>query len=249
MTLNFLVAPDFPPQHFPGWHMLNIMLQRRSGIGLHLLLPSGAGEQARMVAEDRADLVYANPFDATGLVRDKGFLPVVKPVNRPDEMVIAVAEASPCRTVEDLRPGNTIVLTDNRDVKLIGLRLIEPADLVEADLAWHEVDSYQAAARQLIQGKADAAFFLASAFHSMSRLTRSQMHVVMESRLRDISHVVLAHPRMAEHLSLVGDALLALGDDDAGREVLEAVGLGEGFEAIGNEDTEFMIDLMDTLLE
>src|SRR5690606_27532975 len=78
VTLNFMVAPDFPPQHFPGWHMLNTVLQRRSGIGLHLLLPSGAGEQAQMVAEDRVDLVYANPFDATGLVRDKGFLPVVR---------------------------------------------------------------------------------------------------------------------------------------------------------------------------
>ena len=29
MTLNFLVAPDFSPERFAGWHMLNTVLQRR----------------------------------------------------------------------------------------------------------------------------------------------------------------------------------------------------------------------------
>ena len=44
-----------------------------------------------------------------------------------------------------------IALTDNRDVKLIGLRLLEPADLTEATIQWVPVDSYQAAARLAIK--------------------------------------------------------------------------------------------------
>jgi hypothetical protein len=30
MTHNFLIAPDFAPQRFAGWHMLNTTLQRRT---------------------------------------------------------------------------------------------------------------------------------------------------------------------------------------------------------------------------
>ena len=45
MTLNFLIAPDFAPQRFAGWHMLNTTLQRRSGLGLHLLTPASPTEQ------------------------------------------------------------------------------------------------------------------------------------------------------------------------------------------------------------
>ena len=46
MTLNFLVAPDFAPERFAGWHLLNTVLQKRSGLGLHLMTPATAAEQA-----------------------------------------------------------------------------------------------------------------------------------------------------------------------------------------------------------
>ena len=40
MTLNLLIAPDFAPERFAGWHMLNTLLQKRSGLQLHLLTPA-----------------------------------------------------------------------------------------------------------------------------------------------------------------------------------------------------------------
>ena len=45
MKLNFLIAPDFSPERFAGWHMLNTVLQRRSGLHLHLLTPASAHER------------------------------------------------------------------------------------------------------------------------------------------------------------------------------------------------------------
>ena len=48
MTLNFLVAPDFAPERFAGWHLLNTVLQKRSGLGLHLMTPATAAEQAAL---------------------------------------------------------------------------------------------------------------------------------------------------------------------------------------------------------
>ena len=52
MTLNFLIAPDFSSDRFAGWHMLNTLLQRRSGINLHLLTPARLPEQAELLAGD-----------------------------------------------------------------------------------------------------------------------------------------------------------------------------------------------------
>ena len=37
MKLNFLVAPDFAPERFAGWHMLNSLLQSRTGLHMHLI--------------------------------------------------------------------------------------------------------------------------------------------------------------------------------------------------------------------
>jgi phosphonate transport system substrate-binding protein len=249
MTLNFLIAPDFAPEHFGGWHMLNTALQRRSGIGLHLVTPADAAEQSALVAAGRADLVYANPFDATDLIRQQGYVPFARPTRHFDEMVIATRLASSANRVEDLQPGLRIALTNNRDVRLIGLRLLEPADITEADVQWVPVDNYQAAARLALSGEVDAAFFLAQAYATMSRITRGQLKVLVQSAIHDISHVLIAHPRMAAELPAISQALLALGADETGREILGALGMPDGFSDMTQEDAEFMIDLMDTLLD
>ncbi len=249
MKCNFLIAPDFPPQSFSGWYMLSTLLQWRSGVRLHLMMPSSPAEQTLLLADDSVDLIYANPFDATELVRAHGYRAFARPVGRSNEMVIATAAASPLQRVEDLRPAHRIALTHNHDVKLIGLRLLEPADLAEETMEWLPADSYQAVARHVISGQADAGFFLASAYHAFSRLTLDRMKPLVESRLRDISHVLLAHPRIGDSLAPMRDALLGIGGQDGDRDVLEALGLPDGFEPMGEEDVEFMIDLMDTLLD
>lgn len=250
MTLNMLIAPDFAPENFPGWYMLSTSLQQRSGLRLHLQMPATGAEQTQILADDSTDLIYANPFDAAGLIRGRGFVPVARPRGQSDEMVIATAIDSPWQCVEDLRPGCSIALTDNHDVKLIGLRLLEPADLAEADIKWRPASSYQAAARMTLGGLTDAGFFLASAYHSLARITRDRLRVLVESRLRDISHVVLAHPRVGDRLPRLSDALLGMDPDNgADHQVLDALGLPGGFEPMSSEDAEFMIDLMDTLLD
>ena len=249
MTLNLLVAPDFAPENFPGWYMLSTLLQHRSGLRLHLLMPADAAEQARMLGEGQADLVYANPFDAAAMIREQGYLPVARPLGQSNEMVIATAAGSTLQTVEDLQTGCSIALTDNRDVKLIGLRLLEPADLTEADIQWQMVDNYQAAARLAMKGEVDASFFLAEAYHSLSRLTRSQLKTLIESRLADITHVLLAREGVAEHVPALRDALTGMAGSPDGQVVLDELGIPKGFEPMSDEDVEFMLDLMETLLD
>ena len=248
MTLNFLVAPDFAPERFAGWHLLNTVLQKRSGQGLHLMTPATAAEQAALIAEGKVDAVYANPFDAASMIREAGYVAVARPVGKPDVMVIAGGAQSRADTGEELKPGCKIALTDNKDVKLIGLRLLAAADLTEADIQWQVVDTYQAAARMAIKGEVDASFFLAEAFHSLSRLTKTQLKPLIESKLADITHVLLIHPRIGDGLDKLKDALVSLTGTPDGQPVLEELGIEKGFEAMSVEDGEFMIDLMDTLL-
>ena len=57
MTLNFLIAPDFAPERFAGWHMLNTVLQKKTDLHLHLLTPATAAEQSQLIADGNVDLV------------------------------------------------------------------------------------------------------------------------------------------------------------------------------------------------
>ena len=112
------------------------------------------------------------------------------------------------------------------------------------------MENYQAAARLAIKGEVDAAFFLAEAYNSLSGLTRKQMKVLVESKLADITHVFLLNSRIsAGDSARFAQALLELKGTPDGQPVLDELGMSGGFEVMAEEDAEFMIDLMDTLLE
>ncbi|MDO5651104.1 MAG: PhnD/SsuA/transferrin family substrate-binding protein [Moraxella sp.] len=247
MAHNFLIAPDFSPERFAGWHMFNTLLQKRSDLAVHLLTPASHAEQEQLVDGDVA-VIYANPFDAAVFIREKGYRAIARPAGKFNEMVIASSAKSDIKALSDLKAGATIAMADNRDVKLIGLRLLEAVDLGESDVKFDIVETYQAAARALIQDKAQAAFFIAEIFNTLSNLTKSQLNVLIESDIHTISHVILVKEGF-EAADTVKDVILSLKNDADGQKILDELGMADGFEAMDEEDAEFMIDLMETLLD
>lgn len=247
-THNMLIAPDFSPERFAGWHMFNTLIQKRANLNMHLNIPTSHAEQETVISEGDIQVIYANPFDAATLIREHGYHAVARPIGKSDEMVIAAAANSDINSLDDIKAGATIAMADNRDVKLIGLRLLEAVDIEDNDLNWSVTETYQAAARQVIKGDAQAAFFLAEIFHSFSRLTKTQLSVLIESDLADISHVLLIKDGFPD-TDILMNAILNLHNDDDGKEALTELGMPQGFEAMNEEDAEFMIDLMQTLLD
>ena len=246
-THNMLIAPDFSPERFAGWHMFNILIQKRANLNMHLNIPASHAEQEELISAGNIQVIYANPFDATTLIREQGYRAVARPIGKSDEMVIAAAANSDINCLEDLTVGATISMANNRDVKLIGLRLLEAVDLEENDLKWTVTETYQAAARQVIKGESQAAFFLAEIFHSFSRLTKAQLSVLIESDLADISHVLLIKDGFPD-TDILMNAILNLHNDEDGKAALTELGMPQGFEVMSEEDGEFMLDLMETLL-
>lgn len=247
MVYNFLIAPDFSPEHFAGWHMLNTMLQKRADIAVHLVTPASYSEQEQVLNKDNISLIYANPFDAAKFIREKGYRAIARPIGKANEMVIASSVNGDIKTLDDVKAGQTVAMADNQDVLLIGMRLLEAVDIGDGDLRINVTETYQAALRQVIQGKADIAFFIAEIFHSLSKLTKSQLNVLIESDLAEISHMVLVKNDF-QRTSDVKEVILSLQNDEEGRTILSELGFADGFKAVSEEEAEFMIDLMETLI-
>lgn len=249
MTLQLTVSPDFSPDHIAGWYVFNTWLQRQLGVRIHLELYDDFDTQRKAIAADQIDLIYANPYDASMLVREKGFAAVAAPCERPDEAVIAVPAESPVQHIEELRPGTRVAVTRDPDVNLIGMIMLEPADLKRDSVVLQQANSYVLVAKQLLQGKADCGFFLKEAFDDLSGPIRRQLRPLVTSQISVVRHVLMAGPRMREHLPRLTELLLRMhsGGAEGGGRVLEALGL-KAWESQNQEDTEFMIDLMDTLM-
>ena len=72
--------------------------------------------------------------------------------------------------------------------------------------------------------------------------------MLIESDISEISHVLLVKEDFIDAQSLT-DVVLSLKDDADGQAVLAELGMTSGFEPMNEEDAEFMIDLMATLLD
>jgi phosphonate transport system substrate-binding protein len=240
------VSPDFPTKRMSGWFIFNTWLQRSLDLHIHLELYQDFDGQRRAIAAGQVDIIHANPYDASMLVREKGFVPVVRPTGKSDECIVAVAAGATTKAVEDLQPGCRVASTDDPDVNLVGMIMLEPADLDRNNTQLVRVDSYPLVAKALMRGDADAGFFLAEAFDELSNLVRSQLRPVVHSQVNDISHVLLVGPRLAHRRDDMRQLLLGMSSVAKGRDILADLGFG-AWENMDKEDTEFMIDLMDTL--
>ncbi|OQX13104.1 MAG: phosphate ABC transporter substrate-binding protein [Thiothrix lacustris] len=241
------VSPDFPPAQIAGWYIFNTWLQRQLDVPIHVSLFDDFASQRMVIQQDGIDLVYANPFDAAMLVREKGFTAIATPLHKSDEAIIAVAVDSPVRCIEDLSAGIRIAATDDPDVNLIAMIMLEPADLSAQNVQTQTVDTYVLVAKRLLQGQADVGFFLRDAFEALSGMIRRQLRELIRSEIHVIRHVLLAGPRLQAQHEQLRRILPAMSLDPKGQGVLGSMGL-QGWEIQEQEDTEFMIDLMDTLV-
>ncbi|MBV0931899.1 phosphate/phosphite/phosphonate ABC transporter substrate-binding protein [Marinobacterium weihaiense] len=248
MTLNLSVSPDFPPTHLSGWFIFNTWLQRQLDTGVHLELYDSFDAQREDIRNGKIDLIYANPYDASMLVRELGFKVLVRPRNRADETVIAARADDPRNCVEDLEPGVKIATTADPDVHTMGMIMLESADLDKDNVSFQEYDSYVLVAKALLNGQADAGFFLKAGYDELSELVRNKTKSLVSSQISVVHHTLVIGPRMQEHAELLRERLLGMEEDPKGREVLKSMGL-DGWDVMDEEETEFMIDLIDTLIE
>jgi phosphonate transport system substrate-binding protein len=246
MSHTFTVSPDFSPDHLSGWYIFNTWLQRQSGEAIHLEMYDDFHAQRDAIQSNQIDLIYANPFDAAMLVREKGFLPLVKAADMSDEAIIAVSADNVVDDISHLSAGINVATTEDPDVHMIGMIMLEAGNLDASNIQTHFHNSYVLIAKSLIQGKADVGIFLADAYDGLSNLTKKQLKMLVRSQIGVIHHSLMIGPKLAHRQTEFQQLLLAMNNDEKGKGVLNSLGF-DAWVKVEGEEMEFMIDLMDTL--
>ncbi|WP_349431097.1 phosphate/phosphite/phosphonate ABC transporter substrate-binding protein [Methylomarinum sp. Ch1-1] len=247
MTFMFTVSPDFTPDHLSGWYIFNTWLQKQTGEGIHLEMYNDFQNQRQAIEDDKVDLIYANPFDAAMLVREKGFQPLVKAEGVADEAIIAVNADNAVEDVAHLSPGVKVAYTEDPDVQMMGMIMLEPGDLDGNNIKPQLCDSYVLVAKHLLRGDADVGIFLAEAYDDLSSVIKKQLRVLVRSQISVIHHALMIGPKLQHRRADIEAALLAMGQDEKTRGVLNSLGFS-AWNKVDDEEMEFMIDLMDTLV-
>lgn len=249
MSLQFSISPDFNADQLSQWFIFNTWMQRTLGRPIHFEpFDDFAGLRAALTA-GAVDILYANPFDTAFLVREQGFLPVARARRRSDEALVAVAVGSPVHGAADLPSPIRIAATEAPDVEMIGRILLEPAGIGRGDVHLSRKANYVLVAKELLAGNVDAAFFLERSFAELSDLVRGRMRILVASRIYVVQHALLISPRLAEVREQLLASLLAMHLAERSSQLLADLGFLDGWEEMTLDDAEFMIDLMDTLID
>ncbi len=246
--LHFAVSPDFNARELSPWFVLNTRLQRMSGLRMHLDLHSDFATLRAAATRDELDLIYANAFDTALLVRERGFAPLVRPTNRPDEAVIVSARASDLTELEQLSGGVLAGATQAPEVEAICRVMLEPVITEPALIHTQCFDNYVRVTRGVLSGEVEVGFLLARSYVHLSPMIRDQLRVLAESRISVVRHALLAGPRLLPLSGSLRQGLLAMREGERDRALLVDLDLADGWEEMTGEDAEFMIDLIDTLV-
>ena len=245
---NLSVSPDFSPEKLASWHIFNTWLQKKLDIDCHLALFDSFEKQREAIAADQIDLIYANPADAAALVREKQFVAVAHPDDLADEAVLAVSANSAVKRVDDLKPGITVASSGDPDVLMMGMIMLEPADITPADVKQTTCATYVLIAKALMGGTADVGIFPARGYDSLSGIVRGSLHPLVRSQISVVKHMLLAGPKFAAHVAQLQKALVEMANDPKEAAILKDLGFGH-WEVTPLEEVEFMIDLMHTLID
>lgn len=246
MPFMFTVSPDFSPAHLSGWYIFNTWLQKQTELAIHLDLHDDFNAQTEAIKNDNVDLIYANSFDAAMLMRDKGFMPLAKAQGKSDEAIIAVNAANKVEDVAHLEAGTRVTYTDDPDVKMMGMIMLEPADLDASNIEVVVANTNILVAKKLLQDDADVGIFLAEAYDDLSKMIKMQLRVLVRSEISDIHHSLMIGPKLLDKRDEIQKALLEMASCEKGKGVLESLGF-DGWEKVEVEEVEFMIDLLDAL--
>src|SRR5690606_26260771 len=151
--------------------------------------------------------------------------------------VIVVAADSDVDKVEDLKPGAKVALTDDQDVNMISMMMLEPAELNKDNVDFSNQDNYVLVAKQLMNKKADVGFFYKAAYDELSGMIKSQLKPLVTSEISVIKHMFLVSPRFKEHHAALQEALVTMSDDDKGKQIVTDLGF-EAWDKQTQEETE-----------
>lgn len=248
MTYHFTVDPNYSGKNLPGWYLMNTYLQKRLNLSLRFTPFSNFDEARSAVMAGGYDLVYANPFDAVQYIQQLGFQSLAKPAEHFDEVFLASNADGPLRAYADL-PAEIRVASasDKTLIHMVGLFLLDKAEIDRARLRFEYTGSYQGVIKALIQGKADIGFVFNEVYDAATEIIRKRLHVIDRSDDAFAFHSFCIGPQLAEHADRICTVLFNMGKEESGQRMLTDIGF-KGFDAVHPEEVECLTMLAEEFI-
>jgi len=230
-----VVPQSSPTETHRRWAPFAEQLQRATGQQLQLRVYRSFDEFEADLANGRADFAYMNPYHLLMARKAQGYLPLVRDGSRLLSGQLLVRRDSPFRTVKDLK-GKAIGFPDpNAFAASLYMRALLQEEL-KIRFTANYFGTHPNVYRHIILGSVAAGAGVNVTFARERAETRAELRVLYETP-GTAPHPLCAHPRVPPELrEAVIRALLALGKDEAGRNLLKRIDILQPVRAVYARD-------------
>jgi anti-anti-sigma factor len=213
--LNFIASLQ-SGQQLTGWYLLNTYLQRRLKKAIHFEQSMGAPDGGT------TDLLFAKPFEACLMMKQHGFIPMMRPIAEADEVVI-LTRADETRALKEYE--GVVVGTAAKDsfVYQLGRFLCDENELDSKkftfDFAGNEIKALQT----LIRKKCDLVFMLKKTYDGLSSFSRNSVRKLDESQTDFACHLFCVAPHLKEEGEALIEVLMDMENDEQGQQILKDI--------------------------
>ena len=223
---TFGVAPQFEQRKlFAIWKPIIDELQKRTGLTFKLVTTLQVQDFEKEFARGNFDFVYVNPYHVIHARKSQGYLPLVsdKAMLRG---ILVVKKDGPIRRVRDLQ-GKVVAFPSPN---ALGASLLMRADLEQVHhlaVTPLYVKTHSSVYLHVAKGLTPAGGGVEKTLQEQPLAIRDALRVLYTTRTMP-SHPIAVHPRVKRtDAEKVRRALLAMGADPAGRELLARVPIKE----------------------
>jgi anti-anti-sigma factor len=202
-----------------GWYFFNTYLQRHLNREIQLELVHGAiNEQEKQI--HHADIVFTKPFEATRLLLEHRFRPLLRPIDQTDEVTLLVRSADTRQKIAEFADSKVVTAAPDNFVYLLGRFLLDEENKTGSEREYifsgHDIKALQ----MLLKGSADILFMLSATYESLSGLTKKMLRQIDQSESAFAFHLFCVSPQCAEVGEAMTEVLLNMSQDSQGRQVL-----------------------------
>ena len=236
--LTLMVCPHDTTNNPDRWYRLMQYLSPRTDIPLHLELSLDFADfRANLHG---ADIVYASPSDSLQLVDERGFAPLVKPVDRCDEAIL-IASAAMGNPTAGMLAGAEVATVPGLLPARVALHSLERRGI--AIESFHDCESWLGVISAVYQGKAPFGIVYADTYDALSSESRAMVKPIERTSECLAHHCVVAGPQAQPHAEELRRLLVAMSQEPAGRELLGDLGI-PAWAPLAQADLQPIRDLM-----
>ena len=236
---QFSVCPHDTAKNLLGWFTINTYMQRKLGVGIHFEPQDNFLVERQRVLDVGCHLVYANPYSADCFLREKGYLPIARPVGVEDETLLVARIGAPVPAQPRVASA-----TDKLIIHFLGLGLLPALGIDANQVSFKFVGNHLNVVGAVINDAADFGFVFNETWTGLATSSRDQLQVLAESRGGHAFHCFMISPEWADKRDAVQEILCHMHDDPSGRKVLADLHF-TAFEPIGSTDlaplTQFIV--------